>query len=169
MKVVNLDAIKTKGEITTQSVQKYLVYNNFLNILFSLLTAITVFSIVVVFSYFVVALISFVLALFLFIGLLIITLATLGIVYLTTDIGKAWGWFDPLMERTQAFYQVLDKIYHVLPYLDIACIALCVVSIVLFAKNKLCISKTKIVWLSIFLVVLVACAIFAFLSQGGSK
>ena len=168
MKIVNLDAIKTKGEITTQSLQKYLVYNNFLNILFSLLAVITVFSIVVVISYFVVGLISLVLALFLFLGLVILTLVTLGVVYLTTDIGKAWGWFGPLMERTQAFYQVLDKIYHVLPYLDIACIALCVASIVLFANNKLCISKTKIVWLSIFIIPLVVCVIFVF-STGGIK
>ena len=167
MKVINLDAQKSCGEVNKESVEKFMVSNNFSNILATFVFAVVIFSIALITSYFVLWLITMVLAICLFLILFFVTIATLGLVYLTTDFGKAWGWFDPMFNNAKTITDFLAKVYLVTPYLGIAALACSVVSIVLLAKGQNEHKVSKIVWLSICIAILVFCVIFEFATKGG--
>lgn len=167
MKVINLDAQKSCGEITKQSVEKFMVLNNFANILSAFVFFVVIFSVALITSYFVLWIITMVLAIILFVILVFITVATLGLVYVTSDFGKAWGWFDPMFNNAKTITDFLAKIYLFMPYLGMAALAVAVVSIVLLAKSQNEHKTAKIVWLSICIALLVFCVIFEFATKGG--
>lgn len=169
MKAVNLDTKKSFGEVSRQSVEKYLVMNNFSNFLSTLVFVIALASIILIASFIVLWLTTILLSAVLFIILLVITIGTLGIAYIGTDLYKAWGWFDVLFNNTTAATNFIAKLYAFMPYFDLGALAVCIGAIVLLAKSQNEKKVSKIVWLSISIVVLLFCAIMGFAYRGGAS
>lgn len=169
MKVVNLDAKKSFGEVSRQSVEKYLVMNNFSNFLSTLVFVIALASIILIASFIVLWLTTAILAAMLFIILLAITLFTLGVAYIGTDLYKAWGWFDVMFNNANAATNFIGKLYALMPYFDLGALAVCIGAIVLLAKSQNEKKVSKIVWLSISIVVLLFCAVVGFAYRGGAS
>ena len=167
MKVVNLDLQKSYGEISLQTVEKYMVLNNFSNVLASLVFAATFFSVALIVSYFLLWITTAILAVCLFCVLIFATIATLGVIYFVSDFGKAWSWFGPMFESSKTITEFLEKIYLVMPYVGMAALVAAALSIALLAKSQNENKVAKIVWLSISIVILIFCVILEFFYKGG--
>lgn len=150
------------------TVEKYMVLNNFSNILSAMVFVIAIFSIAVVLSAFVLWITTIILAICLFVVLIFITLVTLGLIYMTTDVGKAWGWFDPMFNNATAITNFINRILFYMPFFDIAGIVAGFIAIFLLAKSQNEHKVAKIVWISISFVVLAFCTLWGFLYRGGA-
>lgn len=63
-------------------------------------------------------LVGFLFAALLFCFLLLVTIATLGIVYFTTDFGKLWGLFGKITDGGTTFIEFLQKLMISIPYVS---------------------------------------------------
>ncbi|MBR4124469.1 MAG: hypothetical protein IKR12_02745 [Clostridia bacterium] len=94
----------------------------------------------------------------LFCLLFFLTVVTVGVIYLVSDAGKMWGWFEKISDSGLAITQF---IYKILPYVSCVSFAICVVSILaltLLNKEK---KVGRIVASSVFAVLTLVIAILS--------
>jgi len=94
----------------------------------------------------------------LFCVLFFLTVATVGVIYLVSDAGKMWGWFEKISDSGLAITQF---IYKILPYVSSIAFVICIVSILsltLLNKEK---KVGRIVASSVFAVLTLVIAILS--------
>lgn len=92
--------------------------------------------------------------------LLTSTICTVGIVLLSEEFRKLWGYvkdFDQITNKLMTFF---DYIVAALPYVSVATIALSITSIICFSKNKIYKHTARTVWAWISAVVAVITLVF---------
>lgn len=95
----------------------------------------------------------------LFCLLFFLTVVTAGVIYLVSDIGKMWGWFEKISDSGLAITQF---IYKILPFVSSIAFVTCIASLLalsLLNKEK---KIGRIVTSGIFAVLTLVIAIFSF-------
>lgn len=118
----------------------------------------SILTFVLALSGFVTVIAMAVMVMILFVFLMFATICTLGIIYMISDIGKMWTWFDKISSGGMA---ITNFVYKILPYVSISAFAFCLASVLaltLLNKEK---KVGRIVTSSIFAVLTLIIAIFS--------
>lgn len=156
-------------EDNPKQIQNELMLNRCSNILSNVAFAMTILSFLIAIGTIVSIFVAY---FFVFIAgavLVVISLATLGIVYLVTDMGKAWTWLGQVLNKTENLADFFNKLYAILPYSCVGGIIFSVGAIICLSFSKNEHKKSKIVWLSICLGVLLISGIVVLAAVGGAR
>ena len=150
-----------------KKIQTTLVVNRFSNIFSNMTYFATIFSFLDLIGSLLTVLMAFVAGVVLFAVLMIVSIATLGLIYVTTDFGKAWSLLGDLTNNTDKVINFFTILQSMLPYISgIGCVV-GIVSIIFLKYSNIQNKKLKIVWSSICLGILAILFVLSLIVIGG--